>query len=298
MANYQGKLYVAFNNYLTEYKEKNDGNKYKPVAVGRYGIRTRESIYSKELAKDYSKNKVIFQNTLTVGMGSNQIDIGILDKDEIYSVSPAYHTYKISEINANYLRYCLECRNQDMFIRYVKRGSRQGKTIDLKRWLTYEIPVYDESTQQEIISILDKVSKIIENRKYQLDKLDELVKSRFIEMFGDLYANRMGYDILSIDDECSLIKDGTHQTPVYTEDSQNGFKFLSSKDVMTGKICWENIKYIPEELHKKLYATLQPQKQDILMSKNGVNLGVAAVNETDEIFDIYVRLALLRPKLD
>ncbi len=117
-------------------------------------------------------------------------------------------------------------------------------------------------------------------------------------MFGDLYANRMGYDILSIDDVCSLIKDGTHQTPVYTEDSQNGFKFLSSKDVMTGKICWENIKYIPEELHKKLYATLQPQKQDILMSKNGVNYGVAAVNDTDEIFDIYVSLALLRPKLD
>ena len=113
-----------------------------------------------------------------------------------------------------------------------------------------------------------------------------------------MYANRMGYDILSIDDVCSLIKDGTHQTPVYTEDSQNGFKFLSSKDVMTGKICWENIKYIPEELHKKLYATLQPQKQDILMSKNGVNYGVAAVNDTDEIFDIYVSLALLRPKLD
>lgn len=41
------KTYHPLNAFLTEYSEKNEGNKYKPVAVGRYGIRTRESIYSK-----------------------------------------------------------------------------------------------------------------------------------------------------------------------------------------------------------------------------------------------------------
>lgn len=61
-------------------------------------------------------------------------------------------------------------------------------------------------------------------------------------------------------------------------------------------IAWTNIKYIPAELHEKLYATIKPQRNDILMSKNGVNYGVAAVNDTDEVFDIYVSLALLRPK--
>ena len=101
--------------FLTEYSEKNNGNKYRPVAVGRYGIRSRESIYSKDLAKDYSKNKLIHKNTLTVGMGSVQIDIGVLTDAITYSVSPAYHTYRIVGINAAYLRYCLECRNQDMF---------------------------------------------------------------------------------------------------------------------------------------------------------------------------------------
>ena len=71
-------IFKALNNFLTEYSEKNLYNVYRPVAVGKYGIRKRESIYSKELASDYSKNKVIYKNTLTVGMGSNQIDIGIL----------------------------------------------------------------------------------------------------------------------------------------------------------------------------------------------------------------------------
>jgi len=173
------KQLYPLSTFLTEYKEKNDGNKYKPVAVGRYGIRTRESIYSKELAKDYSKNKLIYKNTLTVGMGSVQIDIGVLIDDITYSVSPAYHTFKVKGINAAYLRYCLECRNKDMFVRFVKRGSRQGKTIDIKRWLTYEIPVWNEVIQLKIVDKLNRVSKLIETRKEQLVLLDRLVKSRY-----------------------------------------------------------------------------------------------------------------------
>ena len=158
--------------YLTEYKELNTDNKYRPVAVGRYGIRTRESIYSKELAKDYSKNKLIYKGTLTVGMGSVQMDIGILSDDTVYSVSPAYHTYRIAGIDYDYLRYCLQCRNMDMFARYMKRGSRQGKSIDLSRWITYEIPVYPAQTQAEIVVRLDTVQRIIDARRQELAALD------------------------------------------------------------------------------------------------------------------------------
>lgn len=180
-----GKSYLPLSSFLTEYTDRNTENLYTPVAVGRYGIRTRESIYSKELAKDYSKNKLIYKNTLTVGMGSVQIDIGVLSDDMTYSVSPAYHTYKIKGISANYLKYCLECRNQDMFTRFVKRGSRQGKTIDLSRWVTYEIPVYDVDMQNHIVNCLEKTEHLITLRKQQLAKLDEAVKARFVEMFGD-----------------------------------------------------------------------------------------------------------------
>ena len=190
--------YQPLSEFLTEYTLRNDNNQYKPVAVGRYGIRTRDSIYSKELAKDYSKNKVIYKNTLTVGMGSVQIDIGILTEDIKYSVSPAYHTYEIHDINPTYLRYCLECRNQDMFTRFVKRGSRQGKSIDLKRWLTYTIPVFDKQEQAEIVSVLDRVSMQISNRHEQLELFEQLVKSRFIELFGDLKSNPFNWECKNI----------------------------------------------------------------------------------------------------
>lgn len=167
------------------------------------------------------------------------------------------------------------------------------------KWLKeVEIPLPEEHIQEKIVLTLEKFDNLISQRKQQLAKLDELVKARFVEMFGTLNNNDKELDIVSIEELCTLIKDGTHQTPIYTEDKQNGFKFLSSKDVMTQKICWDDIKYIPADLHEKLYATIQPERNDILMSKNGVNYGVAAVNDTDEIFDIYVSLALLRPRTD
>lgn len=150
--------------------------------------------------------------------------------------------------------------------------------------------------QKKIVDILSKCEGIIKSRNKELELLDELVKARFVEMFGTLHDNENGFDIVTIEDVCSLIKDGTHQTPQYTEDKKEGYKFLSSKDVMSQKVDWTNIKYIPAELHEKLYATIKPQRNDILMSKNGVNYGIAAVNDTDEVFDIYVSLALLRPK--
>lgn len=167
------------------------------------------------------------------------------------------------------------------------------------KWLK-EIKIAYPNTekQTEIVCILDKVSKIIGFRQRQLKKLDELVKSRFIELFGTLSINEQNFKVLTIESLCSLIKDGTHQTPTYTEDTINGFKFLSSKDVMSKRIDWSDIKYIPSDLHEKLYAVVKPVRNDILMSKNGVNYGVAAVNDTDEVFDIYVSLALLRPKTD
>lgn len=90
------------------------------------------------------------------------------------------------------------------------------------------------------------------------------------------------------------ITDGTHKTPTYCEASEGGIPFISSKDVTTGKICWDNIKYITPELHSELYARLAPQKDDVLLAKNGTT-GVAALVDTDKIFDLYVTLAVLRP---
>ena len=207
------------------------------------------------------------------------------------------HIFKVAfdkvEINKNYFVYAVKYKLDEMG---MKTHGATMKHIVKKDFDATQIPYPSLREQAEIATNLDKISKIIKVRKRELQLLDNLIKARFVEMFGTLHDNESGFDVVTIEEVCSLIKDGTHQTPQYTENKEKGYKFLSSKDVMSQKIDWADIKYIPAELHEKLYATIKPQKNDILMSKNGVNYGVAAVNDTDEIFDIYVSLALLRPK--
>lgn len=88
----------------------------------------------------------------------------------------------------------------------------------------------------------------------------------------------------------SILTDGTHKTPQY---SDAGYIFLSSKNVTSGKIDWDNNMYIPEVLHRELYTRLAPKAGDILLAKNGTT-GVAAIVDREEVFDIYVSLALIR----
>ena len=99
-----------------------------------------------------------------------------------------------------------------------------------------------------------------------------------------------GWEWTRLQNISSILTDGTHKTPQYCDD---GYVFLSSKNVVTGRIDWDNIMYIPESLHEELYNRLAPAKGDILLAKNGTT-GVAAIVDRDIVFDIYVSLALIR----
>lgn len=193
---------------------------------------------------------------------------------------------KTDDIMPKYMALALQVEGE--FERFSRSNRASTQRISN---LIIQVPSVME--QQKIVDEIEAIDKKIADEQAIISEQSEKVKSKFAEMFGNI--NNTYFNVVKIEDVCSLIKDGTHQTPIYTEDKLNGYKFLSSKDVMTQTINWNNIKYIPSDLHKKLYDNVQPQRNDILMAKNG-NYGVAALNDTDEIFDIYVSLALLRPK--
>jgi type I restriction enzyme S subunit len=193
-------------------------------------------------------------------------------------------------------RFCL------YYLFYLKHtgiiDARFAKGVTIKHLvksslLSIPIPFPHLSVQQTIVYELDKINELIALKTSQLKDLDTLAQSLFYEMFGDL--NHTTFSVKSLNEVCEFIKDGTHQTPTYTEDAINGVKFLSAKDVVSGYINWTNIKYIPLDLHNELYQRVAPKRGDILLCKNGTT-GICAIVDTDDIFDIYVSLALLRPK--
>lgn len=192
----------------------------------------------------------------------------------------------------NYVKYWMLSND---FLQQVLKNVKGVAQINLNTsWLKkFELPQLEIKEQRRLIKKLDKIQEILDLRKKQIEELDKLIKFQFVEMFGTIYDNKNNYKIKQLKEVFSIIKDGTHSTPTYTEDKINGIKFLSAKDVASGTINWNNIKYIPVELHNELSKRVKPQKNDILLAKNGTT-GICAKVDKDEVFDIYVSLALLR----
>lgn len=253
-------------------------------------------------AKQFASRKLLCGDIIIEKSGGSEkqpvgrpILFNISDGD--YSFSNFTSTLRIKEnakVDSSFLHKCL-------YAFYLKGETfkLQSKTtglhnLNMKGYLRSTIPLPPKSTQLAIVSELDKINELIRLKKEQLKDYDNLAQSIFYEMFGDPVENDKGFDTKRLDEVFPLITDGTHQTPTYTEDRENGYKFLSAKDVTSGSINWNNVKFIPAWLHDNLSKRLKPQKNDILLCKNGTT-GICALVEDDDTFDIYVSLALLRP---
>lgn len=181
------------------------------------------------------------------------------------------------------------------FLAPVLAARAQGATItgiSSKTLKEITIPVVSLDRQNVIVGQLRGIEEQIDIACRQVEQLDFLVKSQFVEMFGDIDSSP--FDVVTIQDVCEPIKDGTHKTPTYASGPEDGVIFLSSKDVTSGKIDWDHTKFIVPELHDELRKRVSPKLGDVLLAKNGTT-GICAVVDRDVVFDIYVTLALLRP---
>ena len=197
------------------------------------------------------------------------------------------------DLSQTYLDWVLYSKQPEIYA--LGRGAAQ-KNLDVEQFVDMMLPLPPLSVQREIVARLERELAAVEKMKKGLEALVETAKADYVAECRVIFERiAQEHPKVSLDDACEFIKDGTHQTPTYTDDIYRGYKFLSSKDVVTGEIDWSKIRYIPKSLHDELYLHVAPQRGDILLAKNGTT-GIGALVETDEVFDIYVSLALLRFK--
>ena len=167
------------------------------------------------------------------------------------------------------------------------------------------IPEYTEEKQNEIVITLDKTDNLIYERKKQLLKLDELVKARFVEMFGDTTLNHFGWEKDSLGAVCD-VRDGTHDSPKYYE---IGYPLVTSKNVAGGKIDLTNCSLICEADFNKINERSKVDIGDIIMPMIGTvgnpvivdteanfaikNVALIKFKNNSRVLNIYIR-ALLR----
>ena len=151
-----------------------------------------------------------------------------------------------------------------------------------------EIPLPNIETQIKCSEMLKKCSDLILMQKEQIELLDILIKSRFVEMFGD-EKNRM-----LMSDLCSIITDGTHQPPKFVP---KGIPFIFVSNIASDKVTYETEKFISEETYNELIKRTPIEIGDMLLSTVG-SYGHPAVVKLDNKFLFQRHIAYLKPKRD
>ena len=220
-----------------------------------------------------------------------------------YSYYPVVRLIVISprrNIVAGYLKYIF-----DIFEEKSTGTSIPQLTVPALR--KKAVPLAPTPEQHRIVEHIESLFAKLDEAKEKAQKYVDKYEARraailYLAFTGELTAEWRNREQVNFEDwttatlqsVCAMkITDGTHKTPTYC-DKDKGFAFISAKDVTSGSISWDNIKYIIPELHEDLYARLAPQIDDVLLAKNGTT-GVAAIVDTDRVFDLYVTLAVLRP---
>ena len=158
-------------------------------------------------------------------------------------------------------------------------------------WLKeYPIPSFSMDKQMEIASFFDKIDDLIAHRKEQVRNMDQAVKSRFIELFGDPKQNPKGYPVKEFDEISVLITDGEHATPRRTD---KGIYLLSARNILNHALQLDDVDYIDEEEYTRIARRVVPQAGDVLISCSG-SIGRCCVVPEELRFQMVRSAALIR----
>lgn len=152
------------------------------------------------------------------------------------------------EMNVHWLYYALNAMNLGQ---YATGAAQPGLAVSKLETLSIEIPNISE--QNKIAQTLYKVEQLVNFRKQQLSKLDELVKARFVEMFGDPVSNPMGWKRVRFDSISENLD--SKRVPVTESDRKDGvYPYYGA----SGIVDWINDYIFDEDI--------------LLVSEDGANL--------------------------
>lgn len=120
--------------------------------------------------------------------------------------------------------------------------------------------------QAEIVDVFGRCQQVIKKRKEELSALDNLIKARFVEMFGDLRMNTKGWNVKTFDKLSYLITDGEHSTP---RRITQGVYLLSARNILNHSLQLEDVDYIDKEEYERIAKRVVPQEGDVLISCSG-----------------------------
>ena len=229
------RIRVPLGKFIKEYSERNKGNEDIPV----YSVTNSQGFcteyFGKEVAsQDKTTYKIVPQGYFAYN--PSRINVGSVDwqrYEKRVIVSPRYNVFSVSEgIDRQYLYYFLRSDLGRQMIKAKASGSvRDNLKLDMLKEMT--IPDISVEQQKFCSSVLDKLHKLIQMRQQELQKLDEFIKARFVELFGDPVSNSYGLP------EATLPDLGEFGRGVSKHRPRNDIKLLGGKYplIQTGDVA-------------------------------------------------------------
>ena len=208
---------------------------------------------------------MLMENDLLISLTGNVGRVALLTREFLPAAlnqRVACLRLKNKEVLKKYLFYCLSANGfEEKCIRSAKGVAQKNMSTE---WLKkYKIPLYSSNEQIQIVRSLDFISRTINNRKKQLQKLDELIQARFVELFGDPTINTKKYP-LKLLPEIAEYWNGLTYKPDDVADK--GTIVLRSSNIQNMTLDFEDIVRVNCKIGEKKYV----HENDILMcSRNG-----------------------------
>ena len=195
------------------------------------------------------------------------------------------------EMNVHWLYYAINAMNLGQ---YATGAAQPGLAVSKLETLSIEIPNISE--QNKIAQTLYKVEQLVNFRKQQLAKLDELVKAQFVEMFGDINVNNKKWMTYPLGELCTIVRGGS---PRPIERYLGGtIPWIKIGDATTGENIYLNStkEYIIQEGVKK---SRMIKAGSLIFANCGVSLGFARIITFDGcIHDVWLAMEDIDEKLD
>ena len=150
---------------------------------------------------------------------------------------------------------------KDYFNSQARGATIKGIKIDVVA--NIDVPEIDYATQRKVAGTLNQIDTLIVLRKQQLEKLDELVKARFVEMFGNSKLNPNNFPCYSLSEYIAFLTSGSRGWSQYFTDS--GEYFITIKNVKNCKITLQDVQYVAPPDNAEAKRT-RVQENDLLIS--------------------------------
>ena len=232
------------------------------------GIILQSEKFKKRIASvDTANYKVVHRGQLVQGIHIDEANFGIQEVTDVGIVSPAYKIWNIrtDKIIPKFLEIVLRTRKSTAYYASRFNGSiKRRERISDKDFLSMEIPCPPMTEQQYAVDLISKVTTLVVQRMEQITILDELIKARFVEMFGDPKLNPNGYPECQLIEHIEFLTSGSRGWSQYCTDNGEEW-FVTIKNVKNSHISVDNMQPINAPDNAEARRT-KIQEGDLLIS--------------------------------